>query len=568
MNEARKLPIADGRQTWHEVWRISRGHRLALVAIVALGLASAAAGLVVPAAIGHLVDRVRDGSAGTGTILWAMLAMTLASVLASAGTAGTIVLTGRAYHAMLAKLREKLIERAMALPQGLVERAGTGDLVSRSSDDVSQIADAAPRIIPAFTTVLFTIIATFAGMAALDPWYALAMVAILPVYILTLRWYLATAPGIYQAQRAAMGGRAQQVLESQRAHATVVGLGLTERRHHLVLDASWGVVAPSLRARTVQNMFFGRLNLAEFLGMGTILVVGFWQIGRGESSIGAATAAMLLFLRLFGPINQLLIVVDVLQSVLASLSRMVGVTTMPDDVEVTVSKENAGVRLAGVSFSYDGARPALDGVDLTIEPGSRVALVGASGAGKTTLATIIAGIHKPQAGDVIRPARTALITQDVHVFAGTLRDNFTLAAPGASDDAIRAALDSIGAADLPDLLPHGLDTEIGAGRHDLTAAQAQQVALARLVLADPEFAILDEASSEAGSTHAGLLDRAADTALAGRTGLVIAHRLSQAAACDYIVVMEQGRIVEEGRHDALIEANGSYARLWAAWRRA
>lgn len=240
MNEARKLPIADGRQTWHEVWRISRGHRLALVAIVALGLASAAAGLVVPAAIGHLVDRVRDGSAGTGTILWAMLAMTLASVLASAGTAGTIVLTGRAYHAMLAKLREKLIERAMALPQGLVERAGTGDLVSRSSDDVSQIADAAPRIIPAFTTVLFTIIATFAGMAALDPWYALAMVAILPVYILTLRWYLATAPGIYQAQRAAMGGRAQQVLESQRAHATVVGLGLTERRHHLVLDASWG----------------------------------------------------------------------------------------------------------------------------------------------------------------------------------------------------------------------------------------------------------------------------------------------------------------------------------------
>lgn len=315
-------------------------------------------------------------------------------------------------------------------------------------------------------------------------------------------------------------------------------------------------------------MFFGRLNLAEFLGMGTILVVGFWQIGRGESSIGAATAAMLLFLRLFGPINQLLIVVDVLQSVLASLSRMVGVTTMPDDVEVTVSEENAGVRLAGVSFSYDGARPALDGVDLTIEPGSRVALVGASGAGKTTLATIIAGIHKPQAGDVIRPARTALITQDVHVFAGTLRDNFTLAAPGASDDAIRAALDSIGAADLPDLLPHGLDTELGAGRHDLTAAQAQQVALARLVLADPEFAILDEASSEAGSTHAGLLDRAADTALAGRTGLVIAHRLSQAAACDYIVVMEQGRIVEEGRHDALIEANGSYARLWAAWRRA
>jgi ATP-binding cassette subfamily C protein len=157
-----------------------------------------------------------------------------------------------------------------------------------------------------------------------------------------------------------------------------------------------------------------------------------------------------------------------------------------------------------------------------------------------------------------------VVSQEAHVFVGTLRDNLTLATPDATDEQIRAALDTTGAAGLLDLLPDGLDTLVGGHGLELTAAQAQQVALARIVLADPDLAILDEATAEAGSTDAGLLDRAADAALSGRTGLVIAHRLSQAAECDLVVVMSEGRIVQRGTHEELRDADGPYAEMWAA----
>ncbi|WP_132470789.1 ABC transporter ATP-binding protein [Rhodococcus sp. SMB37] len=158
-----------------------------------------------------------------------------------------------------------------------------------------------------------------------------------------------------------------------------------------------------------------------------------------------------------------------------------------------------------------------------------------------------------------------MIAQDAHVFAGILRDNLTLAAPAATDDEVHEALEITSAAALLSDLPEGLDTGLGAAGHELTASQAQQIALARVVLADPVLVIFDEATAEAGSAHADLLDRAAEAALSGRTGLVIAHRLSQAANCDRIIVMDHGRIIETGTHIDLLAARGGYARLWDAW---
>ncbi|MFF9083107.1 ABC transporter ATP-binding protein [Streptomyces rubiginosohelvolus] len=576
------LPVAGGRATAGEVWRLSRGHRLRLAAVGLAGILSTAVDLIPPVAIGYLVDRVQTGTGDLGTVLTVTGVMALSAVLGAAGTAVTIAHATRIYHTVLAALRERLVSRAMLLPRHLVERAGTGDLISRSSDDVTAVADAAPAVIPALTVTACTIVVSLAGLAALEWPYAAAFAVVLPVYALAMRWYLRIGPRVYRAERAAMSARAQQILESQRGHATVLGFGLAEHRHRAVLTDSWGVAVQSIRARTVQSMLNARLNLGECLSLAAVLVVGFVLVGHGLSTVGGATTAMLLVLRLLGPVNQLLFVVDTLQSALASLSRMIGVVTIPTAEEADASTAQAGraapadpagaaetapaVRLRGVAFRYADGPSVLDGIDLDIPAGRHIAIVGPSGAGKTTLASVIAGVHRPDGGTVTRPRRTAVISQEVHVFAGTLRENLTLAAPDATDGDIRAALETTGAADLLELSADALDTVVGTRGHPLTEVEAQQLALARLLLADPELAILDEATAEAGSAHAERLDRASEAVLAGRSGIVIAHRLSQAATCDRIVVMDAGRVIETGTHDELLTAGGTYARLWAVWQ--
>ena len=200
----------------------------------------------------------------------------------------------------------------------------------------------------------------------------------------------------------------------------------------------------------------------------------------------------------------------------------------------------------------------LHGIDLRVEPGERVALIGTTGAGKTTIARIAAGLEPPTHGAVEVGGDVGLVTQEVHVFAGTLAADLQLAKPDATEDELKRALDLAGAGWGHELL----DTHVGEGGHALTAAQAQQVALARLALHDPPVAILDEA----GSAGARTLESAAARVLDGRTALVIAHRLTQASTADRIVVLEHGRVVEQGTHAQLLASRGQYAELWEAWR--
>lgn len=576
MSGPERLPVATGRRSTAAVWQALAGRRALLILAAVISAGAAALELVTPALLGTIVDDISDG--GETPPIWLYGGSIAAAVVAaSALSVLGVLLASRVLERLLATLRERLVTTALRMPQERVERSGTGDLVSRASDDVAQVSEALSQVLPSLSRTVFTILLTLGGLFLLDWRFGLTFLAAVPLYWLALRWYVRLAPPLYAAERAAFGTRAHHLLSALKGLDTVLAYRLSGWHSVRIALSSWAVATWALRARTVQTMFAWRIDLAFVAVLSTVLFVGYGLVGADLVTVGAATTAVLYFLRLQGPLRGLMIEIDTLQAAAASLARIIGVTDLgsgpdvPDTRDTTETPEDADrstggrVRVDSVRFAYEGAANVLHDVSLIIPAGQRVAVVGTSGAGKTTLAALIAGIHAPSAGTVDAPTDTMLVSQETHIFSGTLRDNLTLAAPDVTDEDLVTALNRVGAADLLDELPHGLDSTVGAQGHPLTAAQEQHLALTRLLIADPDLAILDEATAEAGSAHAAVLDHAAEVVLQGRTGVVIAHRLSQAAACDRIVLMEQGRVLEDGTHTELVAAGGPYSRLWAAW---
>lgn len=573
------LPIATGTNIAGRLWRMLAGRRLRLVGILTLFLIEAATAVVFPMVIGSLVDTVMHSSgSGVPGVFWGQICLLVAAAL-TAGTITWIATTALARMAetVLAELREAFVTAALELPRANIEQAGTGDVVTRASDDIAQASGTLPEVVPKFVVSVFTIVFIGAGMFWLNPWYLAGFALTVPAYVFGLRWYLRTAPAVYTNERTAQSQRGQDVLGTLNNLPTITAHRLEERQLNRISDSTWGTVRWAMRTRIVQNGLFGRLNITEAIGLVAILAIGLWLSLSGETSAGQVTAAALLFLRTIAPITALLLVTDDLQIALAALGRIIGVVDQQspateDTAKPVAEHERAPtssiVAVQDVHHAYQPDVPVLHGITATIDPGETVAVVGATGSGKSTLAALIAGIYQPSAGNIIHavdPHRVVTVTQETHVFTGTVRENLTLAAATADDATVMSAIQHVGAQHIIARLDHGLDTAIGHGGHTLTAAEVQHLALARLVLADPALVILDEATAEAESADDDQLNAASQAAIAGRAALVIAHQLSQAAACDRILVMDAGRIIEQGDHASLVAAQGSYASLWAAW---
>jgi len=504
-----------------------------------------------------------------------------AALVGGVATGVSNYLIGRLGAVMLADLREAGVDRALTLPTTTVERVGRGDLLSRVSTDVATIAKAVTDVFPTMFSALMLAALTLVSMIGLDWRLALAGAVSIPFYLLALRWYLPRSAPRYAEERRVIAERSQVLMESMLGAPTVHAYHVHTVHTDGIENASARVRDISIGVFTFFTRFVGRINRAEFIGLSVILVAGYWLVQHGSVTVGQTTAAALLFHRLFGPISMLLFTVDEAQDAGASLARLVGLVSIPQPPGPTGSgaePRDGSLDLTDLEFSYDGEHPVLHGVSIRVQPGQRVALVGSTGAGKSTVAGIAAGVLTQQRGDVRiggaaladftaeqRRRHVAIISQDVHVFAGPLADDLRLARPEATDADIVAALETVGAAEWIAALQDGVHTVVGEGGHELTAAQAQQLALARLLLLDPTVAILDEATAEAGSLGARDLERAAAAVTAGRTTLVVAHRLTQAATADRIVVMAHGDIAEEGTHDELLAARGRYAQLWRAW---
>jgi ABC-type multidrug transport system fused ATPase/permease subunit len=572
------LPVAEGRDLRAQAKALARRHRGALAVTIALHACAAAAGLAGPAVMGKLVGDVSKGTTANHVdeLVLVLLGFLLAqSVLTWFARRASFVLSEQ----MFAELREDFMRHVLTLPLSTVERAGTGDLVSRTTADVDALTRTIRFAIPETSIAVITALLTVAAAAWVNPLAALPCLAGVPALAIGTRWYLARAPQGYLWERATYATLAGTVGETVDGGRTIEALGLNEQRVRRIdadLTESYRAERRTLYLRTI---WFPTAEFAYVLPVAVALAWGGWLVSAGHATLGEVTAISLYVVQLADPVDRLISWLDEIQVGAASFARLVGIAQVPPDREATDDEpDDERLSAQDVRYAYVDDRDVLHGIDLDLQPGERVAVVGPSGAGKSTLGRLLAGIHPPRLGrvevggvrlvdlplDTLR-TEVALVTQEQHVFVGTVDENLHLARPDATEAELEAALAAVDALDWVEALPQGRSTVVGAGGQTLTPAQAQQLALARLVLADPHTLVLDEATSLLDPRAARHLERSLASVLAGRTVVAIAHRLHTAHDADRVVVVDEGIVEEIGTHDELVGRGGSYAELWDSW---
>ncbi|WP_327683064.1 ABC transporter ATP-binding protein [Kitasatospora sp. NBC_00458] len=576
---ATTLPVGSPAAVRSYLRLLARRHRGGFSAVVGLHAVATTAGLVGPWVLGTLVESLATGTAGetvTVAVAWYLLALVVQSAFTWWSRLRGSVLGER----VLADLREDFLVRSVALPTGVLERAGTGDLVSRGTTDIDRLDKSVREAVPELAVAIVSLLLVLGALAATSPLLALTSLIGLPLLLASSRWYFRRAPQSYRNESAGYAAVNSVLAETVDAGRTVEALRLGEQRVRLTDRKLADWIAWERYTLWLRSAWFPTIDAVYTLAvLGTLVLGGLFTL-RGWITVGELTTGVLYAQALTAPVDLILRWYDELQIGQASLARLVGVREVPEqESDEAARPDGRRVEARDVRFGYREGADVLHGISLDVAPGSRVALVGPSGAGKSTLGRLLAGIYAPGRGSVTlggaalsrMPAErvrseVALVNQEHHVFVGTLRDNLRLAAPDADDTELRGALDAVDAGDWVDALSAGLDTEVGSGGAALTPPQAQQLALARLVLADPHTLVLDEATSLLDPRAARHLERSLSKVLEGRTVIAIAHRLHTAHDADVIAVVEGGRISEYGSHPELVAAGGPYAALWRSWR--
>lgn len=574
------LPIASNAVVRAYALRLAKQYRTKTIIMLSLYAVASMMALVPAWVIGTITNAMNQhrlsASLITINVVWLALS-SLAYALFS------LLARRRSYilgEEIFAQLREEFLESVLQLPLIEVERAGTGDLLSRTSNDVESLARTVRFALPEWLVAIIQTFITLIAMLLVSPLGALATFVSTPFLFFSTRHYLRYATPGYRRERISYATMMGTVSETAEGARTIDALRLAPRQIERVRGDIRESFYAEMYTLLMRLVWFPIVESSYALATGATLAWCGFLAFHHMIGLGAATTITLYVVQINVPIDRIIAWLDELQIGQVSLARLVGVSVV-QDTRPTEGEEprNEQIELRDVHYAYRSGHDVLKGINLTIRPGERLAIVGPSGAGKSTIGRLLAGIDAPTSGTAtvggeslaelplpMLRSHVALVTQEHHIFIGSVKDNLALAKPLATDEELVACLEAVDALEWVQALPEGLATELGTTGHAISPAQAQQLALARLVLANPHTLILDEATALLDPRAARHLERTMSAVLTGRTVIAIAHRLHTAHDADRVCVVVDGKISELGTHDELVALNGEYAALWASWR--